>query len=98
MKKSLQLETLRSLIRKEIATAINPEQGQEIQPEEPQQDGIDPKLAELTSNYIRKVRMASEQFEPEDVIEMIALIVTAFGETSEQRLSILRGVKTKTVR
>jgi len=98
MKKSLQLETLRSLIRKEIATVINPEQGQEIQPDQPEREGIDPRLAELTSNYIRKVRMTSEQFEPEDVIEMVALIVTAFGETSEQRLSILRGVKSKTVR
>lgn len=95
MKKTIQLETLRSLIRKEIATAINPQQGQEIEPEQP---GIDPRLAELTSNYIRKLRMTSEQFEPEDVIEMVALIVSAFGETSEQRLEILKGVKYKTVR
>lgn len=98
MKKSLQLETLRSFIRKEVAAAINPEQGQEVKPDVPQQDGIDPRLAQLTSNYIRKVRMTSEQFEPEDVIEMVALIVSAFGETSEQRLDILRGVKSKTIR
>lgn len=97
MKKSLQLETLRALIRKEIASVINPEQGQEIEPEAPKEDGIDPRLAQLTSNYIRKVRMTSDEFEPEDVIEMVALIVSAFGETSEQRLEILRGVKSKTV-
>ena len=98
MKKTIQLETLRSLIRKEIATAINPQQGQEIEPEQPENDGVNPEVAQLTSNFLRKLRLLSEQPNPEDVIEIITLIVSAFGETSEQRLDILKAVKQKTVR
>lgn len=98
MKKTIQLETLRSLIRKEIATAINPQQGQEIEPEQPENDGVNPEVVQLTSNFLRKLRLLSEQPDPEDVIEIITLIVSAFGETSEQRLDILKAVKQKTVR
>lgn len=125
MKKSLQIETLRAFIRKELTSLIKeqqssakvvkepdqqapPTKSQPIPVSKPKAKKAEPKpvsepvndvaITELTSNYIRKVRMMADQLEQEDLVTMLSSILTSMVEPSEHRLEVLKGVRNRTIR
>ena len=94
---------LRSMLRKEISKLLEAEEeqgNQETQPEpEPEEEqGLDPKLEAITSGYIRKLKDSGAQVGAEELVEMLSSVIERFTDSSEQKLNILKSIKTNIVR
>ena len=94
---------LRSMLRKEISKLLEAEEeqgNQEAQPEpEPEEEqGLDPKLEAITSGYIRKLKDSGAQVGAEELVEMLSSVIERFTDSSEQKLNILKSIKTNIVR
>ena len=94
---------LRSMLRKEISKLLEAEEeqgNQETQPEpEPEEEqGLDPKLEAITSGYIRKLKDSGAQVGVEELVEMLSSVIERFTDSSEQKLNILKSIKTNIVR
>ena len=91
------------MLRKEISKLLEAEEeqgNQETQPEpEPEEEqGLDPKLEAITSGYIRKLKDSSAQVGAEELVEMLSSVIERFTDSSEQKLNILKSIKTNIVR
>jgi hypothetical protein len=102
-KSKLAENALRSLIRKEIVKLMEADQEapeSEETPEVPAKEeaGMSKYLQNLTSALITKMRNSSEPVEGSDLIEILAKVMEEFTSSSEERLNILKAVKTNVVR
>ena len=93
---------LRSMLRKEISKLLEAEEeqgNQETQPEpEPEEEqGLDPKLEGITGSYIRKLKDSGVQVGTEELTEMLSSVIERFTDSSEQKLNILKTIKTNIV-
>ena len=94
---------LRSMLRKEISKLLEVEGEQEApeqeeQPEPEEEKGLDPKLEAITSGYIRKLKDSGAQVGAEELVEMLSSVIERFTDSSEQKLNILKSIKTNIVR
>ena len=99
-KSKINENALRSMLRKEISKLLEVDGEQEKQPKkEPEkEEGLDPKLEAVTSNYIRKLKDSSAQVGTEELVEMLSNIIERFTDSSDQKLNILKLIKTNIVR
>ena len=104
-KSKINENALRSMLRKEISKLLEvdgvddkqPEPEPEPEPEEDEQ-GLDPKLEAITGGYIRKLKDSGAQVGTEELVEMLSSVIERFIDSSEQKLNILRSIKTNIVR
>lgn len=101
-KSKINENALRLMLRKEIVKLLeaDEEQGnQETQPEpEPEEEqGLDPKLEAITGSYIRKLKDSGVQVGTEELVEMLSTVIERFTDSSEQKLNILKSIKTNIV-
>ena len=97
---------LRSLIRKEITRIMEVDEEEQVPVEEPeveepevdQEEGLDPKLQAINSMYIKRLKDAPVSVGTEELITMLSEVIERFDFTSEQKLSILKGIKLNTIR
>lgn len=101
---------LRSLIRKEITRIMEVDEEEQVPVEEPveepeveepeidQEEGLDPKLQAINSMYIKRLKDAPVSVGTEELVTMLSEVIERFNFTSEQKLSILKGIKSNTIR
>ena len=96
---------LRSLIRKEITRIMEVDEEEQVPVEEPveepevdQEEGLDPKLQAINSMYIKRLKDAPVSVGTEELVTMLSEVIERFDFTSEQKLSILKGIKSNTIR
>jgi len=95
---------LRSMLRKEISKLLEvegeqeaPKQEKQPKPEPEEEQGLDPKLEAITSGYIRKLKDSGIQVGTEELTEMLSSVIERFTDSSEQKLNILKTIKTNIV-
>ena len=95
---------LRSLIRKEITRIMEVDEEEQVPVEEPveepevdQEEGLDPKLQAINSMYIKRLKDAPVSVGTEELVTMLSEVIERFNFTSEQKLSILKGIKSNTI-
>ena len=91
---------LRSMLRKEISKLLEAEEeqgNQQAQPEPEEEQGLDPKLEAITNGYIRKLKDSGIQVGTEELTEMLSSVIERFTDSSEQKLNILKTIKTNIV-
>jgi hypothetical protein len=101
-KTSLAENALRKYIRKEITKLMEAEQEAPEKEEEPEEEpevetGMNKYLESLTNALITKMKNSSESVEDSDLIEILTRVMEEFTSSSEERLSILKAVKTNVV-
>ena len=97
-KTSLAENALRKYIRKEITKLMEAEQ-EAPEKEEPEvETGMNKYLESLTNALITKMKNSLESVEDSDLIEILTRVIEEFTSSSEERLSILKAVKTNVVR
>ena len=101
-KSKINENALRSMLRKEISKLLEAEEeqgNQQAQPEpEPEEEqGLDPKLEAITNGYIRKLKDSGIQVGTEELTEMLSSVIERFTDSSEQKLNILKTIKTNIV-
>lgn len=91
---------LRSLIRKEITRIMEVDEEEQVPVEEPveepevdQEEELDPKLQAINSMYIKRLKDAPVSVGTEELVTMLSEVIERFNFTSEQKLSILKGIK-----
>lgn len=98
---------LRQYIRKEIHKLMeaDKEEGEEVekvekepevQPEEEQ--GLNPDHQQALSLYLRKLQSSTASVDGEALIDMVSTIIDTFTTSSEERLNILKAVKSNIVK
>jgi len=108
-KSKINENALRSMLRKEITKLLEadeeqeaPEQDEKPEPEpepEPQEEeGLNPKLEAITSGYIRRLQGSGVQVGTKELVEILSSVIERFTDSSEQKLSILKSIKTNIVR
>ena len=102
-KSKINENALRLMLRKEIVKLLEadeeqeaPEQEEQPEPEEEEQ-GLDSKLEAATSNYIRKIKDSGVQVGTEELVEMLSSVIERFTASNEQKLNILKTIKTNIV-
>ena len=103
-KSKLNEEAFRALIRKEIKRVLEAEEAEteekpeeEAPKEEPQPEGLDPVLEEATMVFIKKLKQSGVSIDPEALVDIVADVVDAFMSSSDQKLMVLKSVKSKIV-
>ena len=99
-KKTLKENTFRSLIRKEIKKILEAEEGEkapEAAPEPEEEEGMNDALQGAVGGFVRKLKDIGG-VESDDIVEIVSNVIEAFADSSEQKLNILRGVKSSIVR
>lgn len=66
------------------------------QPEE--EEGLSSDFEDTTSTYIGKLKSSTESVDHESLVDMLGMIIDSFVSSNEEKLNLLRAVKTKTVR
>lgn len=104
---------LRRFIRQEIQRIREAEGAEEVedqeaekQPEEKptpeqepeQEEGLDPKLQAINSNYIRQLKDSDAGVGAEELIEMLSDVIETFAQSSDTKLMVLKSIKNKIVR
>ena len=104
IKSKINENALRLMLRKEIVKLLEadeeqeaPEQEEQPEPEEEEQ-GLDSKLEAITSSYIRKLKDSGAQVGTEELVEMLSSVIEQFTASSEQKLNVLKTIKTNIVR
>ena len=103
-KATLAENVLRKYIRNEIKKLMEADEEQsteetpEVEPEpEEEEEGLNADFDAATSRYIGKLKDSSNSVEESDLIDMVSTIITAFAGSSEQKLNVLKAVKTNIV-
>jgi len=103
-KSKINENALRSMLRKEITKLLEadeeqeaPEQEEKPEPEPEEEEGLNPKLEAITSGYIRRLQGSGVQVGAEELVEILSSVIERFTDSSEQKLSILKLVKTNIV-
>ena len=83
-----------NIILKEGEEPIAPEEEapEEEAPEE-EEEGLPEDLADLTAEYIKKLKRSSSEIGEMGVAEMASMLIEAFGYGSSTKLSILQTIK-----
>ena len=101
-KKNLKENVLRSYIRREIAKIMEADEEQapeEAPKEEPAEEEEDYSQFEaIAQNMVRKLKDSGVSVGNEELVVMVSNIIEAFADSSEQKLNILKGVKSNIVR
>ena len=101
-KKKLNEDALRSLLRREITKILEAEEvdtdSQEDSEEMEDEEGVSSEVESATQLFIRKIKDTTGGVESDDLVEIISNIINAFTDSSEHRMSILKGVKSNIVR
>ena len=102
-KSKINENALRSMLRKEISKLLEVDGVDDKQPEpepepEEEEQGLDPKLQAITGGYIRKLKDSGAQVGTEELVEMLSSVIERFIDSSEQKLNILRSIKTNIIR
>jgi len=103
-KSKINENALRSMLRKEITKLLEadeeqeaPEQEEQPEPEPQKEEGLNPKLEAITSGYIRRLQGSGVQVGTEELVEILSSVIERFTDSSEQKLSILKLIKTNIV-
>jgi hypothetical protein len=97
---------LRLMLRKEIVKLLEaeeeqeaPEQEEQPEPEEEpeEEQGLNPKLEGITRYYIRKLKDSGAEVGTEELVEMLSTVIEQFTASSEQKLNILKTIRTNIV-
>ena len=102
-KTALAENVLRKYIRNEIKKLMEADEEQsteetpEAEPEPEEEEGLNADFDAATSRYIGKLKDSSDSVEESDLIEMVSTIISAFAGSSEQKLNVLKAVKTNIV-
>jgi hypothetical protein len=103
-KATLAENVLRKYIRNEIKKLMEADEEQsteetpEAEPEPEEEEGLNADFDAATSRYIGKLKDSSDSVEESDLIDMVSTIISAFAGSSEQKLNVLKAVKTNIVR
>lgn len=104
-KSKINENALRSMLRKEITKLLEadeeqeaPEQEEKPEPEPEEEEGLNPKLEAITSGYIRRLQGSGVQVGTEELVEILSSVIERFTNSSEQKLNILKSIKTNIVR
>ena len=100
-KRKLNEDALRSLLRREITKILEAEETEkdnQEDSEEQEEQGLPADLEAATNIYVRKLKETSDGLEDSDLVEMISTIITAFADSSEHRLNILKGIRSNIIR
>ncbi len=106
-KKRLFENEVRTILRREIKKILEAEEENKDtaeekpteEPEEaPEDEGLDRVLTGLTNQYVRKLKDSSAEVNSDTLSDMIGEIIESFMDSSEQKLSVLKMIKTKIVR
>lgn len=101
---------LRNLVRSEIKRLMEAEEeanaeetGTEEEPteEEPDQEeeeGLSSDFEQAYNLFIRKLRSSSESVSASDVVEMAGNFIDSFASSNEEKLNILKTIKSNIVR
>jgi len=105
-KSKINENALRLMLRKEIVKLLEaeeeqeaPEQEEQPEPEqEPEEEqGLNPKLEGITRYYIRKLKDSGAEVGTEELVEMLSTVIEQFTASSEQKLNILKTIRTNIV-
>ena len=107
-KSKINENALRLMLRKEIVKLLEaeeeqeaPEQEEQPEPEpeeEPEEEqGLNPKLEGITRYYIRKLKDSGAEVGTEELVEMLSTVIEQFAASSEQKLNILKTIRTNIV-
>ncbi len=97
--KLLKENAFRSLIRREIKKILEADEAEvtpEPEKEKEQEEGMGEELQGAVDGFVRRLREIGDV--DANMIEIVSTIVEAFADSSEQKLNILRGVKTNIIR
>ncbi len=106
-KSKINENALRLMLRKEIVKLLEaeeeqeaPEQEEQPEPEEEpeEEQGLDSKLEGITRYYIRKLKDSGAEVGTEELVEMLSTVIEQFTASSEQKLNILKTIRTNIVR
>jgi hypothetical protein len=100
-KKNLKENVLRSYIRREIAKIMEAEEEQapeEAPKEEPAEEEDYSQFEAIAQNMVRKLKDGGVSVGNEELVVMVSNIIEAFADSSEQKLNVLKGVKSNIVR
>lgn len=100
-KKNLKENVLRAVIRKEIKKIMEAEEEQapEETPEEPAEEEEDYSQYEsIAQNMVKKLKDSGVSVGSEELVVIVSNFIEAFTQSSEQKLSVLRGIKSNIVR
>ena len=105
-KSKINENALRLMLRKEIVKLLEaeeeqeaPEQEEQPEPEEEpeEEQGLNPKLEGITRYYIRKLKDSGTEVGTEELVEMLSTVIEQFAASSEQKLNILKTIRTNIV-
>ena len=105
-KSKINENALRLMLRKEIVKLLEaeeeqeaPEQEEQPEPEEePEEEQVlNPKLEGITRYYIRKLKDSGAEVGTEELVEMLSTVIEQFTASSEQKLNILKTIRTNIV-
>lgn len=101
-KSKINENALRLMLRKEIVKLLEAEEEQEApeqeeQPEPEEEQGLNPKLEGITRYYIRKLKDSGAEVGTEELVEMLSTVIEQFTASSEQKLNILKTIRTNIV-
>jgi hypothetical protein len=105
-KSKINENALRLMLRKEIVKLLEaeeeqeaPEQEEQPEPEEEpeEEQGLNPKLEGITRYYIRKLKDSGAEVGTEELVEMLSTVIEQFTASSEQKLNILKTIRTNIV-
>jgi hypothetical protein len=97
---------LRSYIRQEIhklleadeeAPVTEPKPEPKKKPEPEEEEGLNPDFASAVSEYIRKLKDSTEPVEQSDLIDMVSTIIERFAASSEEKLTVLKAIRSNIV-
>jgi hypothetical protein len=97
--KLLKENAFRSLIRREIKKILEADEAEvtpEPEKEKEEEEGMGEELQGAVDSFVRRLREIGDV--DANMIEIVSTIVEAFADSSEQKLNILRGVKTNIIR
>lgn len=105
-KQKLAEDLLRKYIRTQIKSLMEAEEQEETpakeQPaqEEPETEeaGLSPELQKAVNSFVAKLKNSTDSVGSEELVDMIGTVITAFVDSSEIRMNILKNIKTNIVR
>jgi len=96
---------LRSYIRQEIHKLLEAEEEEvpapkvepKKKPEPEEEEGLNPDFTSAVSEYIRKLKDSTEPVEQSDLIDMVSTIIERFAISSEEKLTVLKAIRSNIV-
>lgn len=101
-------EAVRRLVAKMLKEQDEEENAEEAPEEDPnaiakpeptpEEEGLNSDYQSATDMFIRKIAQTTATPTTDDLIDMISQVVERFTTTSEERLNLLKGVRSNTIR